>query len=160
MIANSGTATDVLLEITGGTVRNTSTGTGNAIRNASTGAVTISGGTVSATTGYAVYNYSTGKIAVSGTALVTSANTNTAQGTIYLASSGTAIDVRLEITGGTVQNTSTTNGNAIRNNSTGAVSITGGTVSKAGEGNYAVYKGGTGTVTITGATIVGNNYGM
>jgi len=43
----------------------------------------------------------------------------------------------------------------------GAVSISGGTVSKAGDGDYAVYKGGDGEVNIgAGATIVGNNYGF
>jgi len=92
--------------------------------------------------------------------LITSANTTEAQATIFIASSGSATDPRLEMSGGTVANTSTTTGNAIRNNSTGAVNITGGTVSKAGDGNYAVYKSGTGTVSTTGATIVGNNYGL
>jgi hypothetical protein len=154
------------LEITGGTVENTSATTGNAIRNSSPGEVTISGGTVSATTGYAVYNAAAGKITISQPnatpTLITSANTDAAQATIFIASSGSATDPRLEMSGGTVANTSATTGNAIRNNSTGAVNITGGTVSKAGDGNYAVYKSGTGTVTIdpVAATIVGNNYGL
>jgi uncharacterized protein YjdB len=131
---------------------------GYAIYNNSPGAVNITGGTVSATTGVAVYNNSTGKITVSGTAKVTSANTDGLLGTIYLADNGTAtaIATRLEITGGTVENTSTGSGYTVHNASSGAVSISGGTVSKAGSGNYAVYNRGSGTVTIgAGATIVG-----
>jgi len=85
---------------------------GRAIYNNSTGTVSISGGTVSATTGVAIRNNSTGKITVSqasgATTLITSANTNTALGTIYIVSSGTATATRLEITGGTVENTATT----------------------------------------------------
>jgi hypothetical protein len=173
------------LEITGGTVENTSTTTTSAIRNnyngtviisggtvsAKTGyavystgnnaVVTISGGTVSATTGCAVYNNQAGKITVSGTAKVTSANTDAAQGTIFIASSGTAIVARLVIEGGTVENTSTTTGNAIYNASTGAVNIIGGTVSKAGTTGNAIYNNSTGVVTIDpAATIVGTNYGV
>jgi len=140
--------------ITGGTVSATS---GIAVSNRGTSAtVSITGGTVSATSGIAVLNgsTSTGKITVSGTAKVTSANTNSEEGTITLWGSGYA---RLEITGGMVENTSTTSGNAIRSDSAGAVIISGGTVSKAGSGNYAVYKSGSGEVTIgPGATIVGN----
>jgi len=151
-----------MITISGGTV---STTTGSAVYNNSTGTVIISGGTVSATTGYAAYNYSTGKITVSQDTetptLVTSANVTETQATIFIASSGTATDPRFEMRGGTVANTSTTTGNAIRNNSTGAVNITGGTVSKAGEGNYAVYKSGNGTVTIDSAVeITGNNFGL
>jgi len=159
VLYNSSTGT---VNISGGTVQAT---TGTAVRNNSTGTVNISGGTVSATTGNAVRNGSTGKITVSQSGatptLITSANTSSSNGTIFLAApSSDDTNARLEITGGTVQNTSTTTGNAIRNNSTGSVTISGGTVSKAGTGNYAVYKGGTGEVTITGATIVGNNYGF
>jgi len=156
--------------ISGGTVSATGSN-GYAVSNASTGAVSISGGTVSATgwNGRAVYNASTGKITVSqaagATTLVTSANTDAAQGTIYLRDSGSGTAARLEITGGTVENTSATTGNAIRNDSTGAVTISGGTVSKAGSGtnaNYAIYNNSTGTVTITAppAVITGNNYGV
>jgi len=133
--------------ISGGEVKAT---TSTAVYNSSTGAVTISGGTVSATTGYAVYNSSTGKITVSGTAKVTSANTSSTSGTIYIASSGTATEERLAITGGTVENTAD-NGNAIRNNSTGAVTISGGKV--LAKGGYAVAKASTGTTTLTGGIV-------
>jgi len=202
-IANSGTDTAVRLEITGGTVENTSTTTGNAIRNDSTGSVsitggtvsatsgtavynnssgvvtisggtvsattgtavynngsgsiTISGGTVSATTGVAVYNASTGKITVSQAAgaatRVTSANTNSSEGTIFIANSGTATAVRFEITGGTVENTSTTTGNVIYNASTGAVTISGGTVSVTVTTATAVYNNSSGSITISGGTV-------
>jgi hypothetical protein len=160
-ILTSTIAVNTSLEIIGGTVENTSTG--NAV--IAPGVVSITGGTVSATSGIAVYGWSTDtfvSITVSGTARVTSANKDTEQGTIYLGRNiGTATNTRLEITGGMVENTSTTTGNAVRNDSSGAISVTGGTVSKAGDGNYAVYKSGTGAVTIgAGATIVGNKYGL
>jgi hypothetical protein len=160
--ATSGTAvfnySTGTVDVTGGTVLTT---TGIAMSNASAGTVSITGGTVSATTGYAVLNFSNGKITVSGTAKVTSANT-TNNGTIQLTGyNNTATTTQLEITGGIVENTSTTTGIAVCNFSTGAVSITGGTVSKAGDGNYAVYNGGEGKVTIgPGAKIIGNNYGF
>jgi len=158
-IASDGTATAERLVITGGRVENTSTTTGNAVYNlSSTGGVTISGGTISAAAGVAVYNANTGKITVSGTAHITSANTISTQGTILIANNLTATAERLVITGGRVENTSTTTGNAVYNNSTGAVTISGGTVSKAGAGNYAVYINSTGEVNITSGTIVGNNY--
>jgi hypothetical protein len=141
-IDNSGT-----VNISGGTV---SAITGNAVRNSTpTSTVTISGGTVSATTGNAVRNDSTGKITVSGTAKVTSANVTAAQGTIMIVSSGTETAARLEITGGTVENTAANaNARAVYNASTGTVSISGGVV-KATTG-YAVYKNSTGTTTLTG----------
>jgi hypothetical protein len=88
------------VSIGGGTVSATS---GYAVYNNHSGAVNISGGTVSATTGYAVYNNYTGKITVSGTAKVTSVNTNSSQGTIYLKDNGSATTTRLEITGGTIK---------------------------------------------------------
>jgi len=186
-LAGSETSTAVRLEITGGTVENTYSGygvavynqsmgevaisggtvsaiSGNAVRNYSTGTVTISGGTVSAISGIAIYNKSTGKITVSGTAKVTSANTDGSTGTIYILSIVTTTATRLEITGGTVENTSTTTGCAIycaaTDNST-AVNISGGTVTKSGTSTsgYAVYATNSGRVNITsGATISGQRY--
>jgi len=166
LFGSEGSANTIQLEMTGGTVENTATD-GEAIMNS--GTVTITGGTVSATSGIAVASNSIGKIIVSGTAMITSANTDTALGTIiWLGDAETVTAGGLEITGGTVKNTSSTTGNTIRNDSPGTVSISGGTVSisggtvsKAGDGNYAVYKGGSGEITIgAGATIVGNKYGM
>jgi len=64
----------------------------------------------------------------------------------------------LTISGGTITSSFSA---SIYNAYTGTVSITGGTVSKAGDGNFAIFKGGTGKVTIgAGATIVGNKYGV
>jgi len=86
---------------------------------------------VSATTGYALYIYYTGAVNISENAKVTSANTNAAQGTVFLGKQTATADpanLRLEITGGTVENTAA-NGNAIRNNSTGGITVSGGTVS-------------------------------
>jgi len=124
--SSSGSTTGVQIEITGGTVENT--GSGNAVYNSNYSCeVSISGGTVSATTGVAVYNASYGKITVSqaagATTKITSANVTNNRGTIFLADSGTTVNERLTISGGTVENTST--GYAVYNASTGTVSITG-----------------------------------
>jgi len=153
----------VKVNISGGTVSATS---GIAVLN-QWGVVKITGGTVSATSGIAVYSqnnggYETAYVLVSGTAKVTSANTDAKRGTIYLDNYYKYLE--LEITGGTLENTSTGTGNALYCNektSRGNIKITGGTISKAGTDGYAVYNGGTGTVTIgPGATVVGNKYGL
>jgi len=175
--ANSGTAT--VLEILGGTVENPTantnsraifngTGTvnisggtvsatsGRAIHNNSTGAVNISGGTVSATTGNAVYNNSSGKITISQdpgkTTLVTSANTTTTSGTIYLAYSNTTATV-FEITGGTVENpTANTSSRAIYGiNSSVRVTINGGLVSA--PTGTAIWVGSSTTIDMSGGTV-------
>ena len=168
--------------MSGGTVSTTATN-GNAIYNTSSGTVTISGGTVSATNGYAVNNSGSGTVTISGgtvqatgtagravynaaagkitvsqptatPTLVTSANTSASQGTILIASSGTATAARLEITGGTIQNTSTgANGNAIYNASTGAITMSSGTVSSAATNGRAIFNNSTGALTITGGTV-------
>jgi len=142
-----------VINISGGAISAT---TGTAVNNRSYGAVNISGGVISATTGTAVYNYATGKVTISGTSRITSANPNAGQGTIdffnFFANNSTA--VRLEITGGTIENTSAT-GNVINNPSTGGISITGGTILKAGSGGFAINKTGGGMLNATGANIVG-----
>jgi len=106
--------------------------------------------------GTAIRSYgSPGKIIVSGTARVTSVNTNADGGTIKMFKpQPDPTTLRLEITGGTVENTAN-GGNAIYNASAGAISITGGTVRATGTG-YAVNNNSTGVVTIgAGATITG-----
>jgi hypothetical protein len=135
-------------------IANTAVTNGRAIYNNSTGAVNITGGTVSATTGVAAYNASAGKITVSGTAKVTSANVTVAQGTILIANSGTATDPRLEISGGTVENTgaNSTNAAAVYNASSGAVNVSGGVVSVVSTGR-AIYNSTTGMVRISGGTV-------
>jgi hypothetical protein len=143
-VRNSGS-----LNISGGEVSAT---TGRAVLNRSTGAVSISGGTVSATTGTAVTNSDVGKITISGAStIITSANTSATNGTIELLNSGTATAERLVITGGTVENTAVDGGNAIYNASTGAISISGGTISA--ENGTAVINNRTGTVVIAGASV-------
>jgi hypothetical protein len=134
--------------ISGGTVKTTA---GNAVYNNNTGAVSISGGRVEATTGMAVYNVSTGKITVSNYAVITSANETAANGTIYLATAtGTA--TRLEMTGGTVENTANNaNARAIYNASTGGVIIGGGTVKSVN--GYTVHNNIAGALTVSGGTI-------
>jgi hypothetical protein len=134
------------LNISGGIVSATN---GHAVAN-STGAVNISAGTVSAESGIAISNSSTGQITISGTAEITSANTDIESGTIFLASSGTATAVRLSIIGGTVENKAA--GNAIRNNSTGAVNISDGTVKNTSTG-AAIRNGSSGILNISGGTI-------
>jgi len=145
------------ITITGGTIQAT---TGRAVNNTSYGSVDMSGGTLSATTGIALYNVIDGKITISGTAKLTSANTSASQGTVwfgFLSAIDKSTAVRLEMTGGTIENTSTTTGNAIRNDTDGALSISGGTVSKSGSGNYAIFSNRDGVVTIGGsAKVVGN----
>jgi hypothetical protein len=125
------------------------------------GTLNISGGTVDNTsTGIAVRNHATGKITISGDAVITSKNTEKTtdtdgvEGTIALASSGTATTARLEITGGTITNTST--GNAVYNASTGAVTISGGTISTVS--GFAVQSNPTNTTTANaGAITLGGN---
>jgi hypothetical protein len=116
-------------------VRNGSIGTINmtggelngvmAIVNLWTGSVNVSGGKVFG--GCAIENERNGKSTISGTALVTSNNGLAATGTIFLANNDLSTDWRLRIAGGTIENTSLT-GNAIYNNSSGAVEASGGMV--------------------------------
>jgi len=137
--------------------------TGNAIQNSGEGGtLTITGGTVSSTTGTAILNYYTlTKIIISGTANITSANTKATEGTIRIAKLETKerpdnTEVRLEMTGGTVTNTSkAATGNAIRSDSTGGISITGGTVSTTSANGFAINNVSTGVVNTAGATIQG-----
>jgi hypothetical protein len=126
-IQNNGSGT---INISGGTVSvSATTGAGQAIHNNGSGIVNISDGTVSAINGQAIHNASNGRINVSGMAMVTSQNVNANLGTIVLADSGDGVAERLVITGGTVQNTANNaNSRTIRNLSTGAVHILGGTV--------------------------------
>ena len=122
--------------------------------NAGAGSLTISGGTVDNThTGIAVRNTRTGKITISGNAVVTSMNTTTTQGTIFLANLDTTTDVRLEITGGTIHNTNS--GNAVYNASTGAVTISGGTISTVS--GFAVQSATTNTTAGAGAITLGGS---
>jgi len=131
--------------ITGGTVRATGS---YAVNNTNSGTVDITGGTITANSS-AVYNNTNTKVTISGTAMITSADTG---GTIFLPAMGSGTTVRLEISGGTVENTRD-NGRAVYNFSFGGITITGGTIRATGNNGYAVFNGSTGVVTITGGTI-------
>ena len=138
------------LTVSGGTVQATQAG-GRAIYNVSTGAITISGGTVQTITGIAIENGYIGKITVSGSAYITSGNiSNSYPGTIYLFSDGTSTDPRLEISGGTVENTAT-DGIAIYNISVGEVNISGGNITTTN--GTTVINNGAGIVNISGGEI-------
>jgi len=147
------------VNISGGNVSAT---TGVAIWNYDTGKINISGGTVSATTGVAILNSWTGKITISETAKVTSKNSSDdapkLTGTIVLADAGTTTDCRLEITGGTVENTLASNSDmhmAIVNLSTGAVNISDGEISTSSGLDCAVYNYSSGAINISGGEILG-----
>ncbi|MCL1850216.1 MAG: T9SS type A sorting domain-containing protein, partial [Bacteroidetes bacterium] len=154
-ITNNGTGT---INISGGTVTTTTTTDNSAICNVSTGAINVSGGTVNGGTRYAIWNHTNGIITISGNATVTAANTSITQGTIYLAYNGTSNDWRLKVEGGTVKNTAN-NGTAIRNNSIGAINISGGTV-QATTGK-AIFNNSTGALNISNGTVeTTGNYGI
>ena len=114
-------STNSTLDIKGGTVQNTKDN-GVTIRSnrQKSIAINITDGTVRAANGKAIHNEYDGKIIISGNALVTSANSNSYSGTIYLRS-GSGEDTVLEITGGIVENTST--GNAVYKNTAGKIVI-------------------------------------
>ncbi|MDD4699142.1 MAG: hypothetical protein PHV07_02650 [Oscillospiraceae bacterium] len=117
------------VEITGGTVSSTGVAT---IINQFVGSLNVSGGVVKARDGIAIYIFGSGKTTISGTAKITSANTNSKYGTIFISyfrDQGT--DTVLEIKGGLIENTAN-NGNAINNSSTYTVDISGGIVNATG----------------------------
>jgi hypothetical protein len=139
--------------ISGGEISTTG---GTAVFNYINGTVTISGGTISSATGIAVYHYGeNGKITVSGSAQITSANTSTSRCTIYLGNPyNVTTNVRLEITGGTISNTSTgADGNAIYNGSVSAITMNGGTVSTTATSGRAILNNTTGALTISAGTV-------
>jgi uncharacterized repeat protein (TIGR02543 family) len=104
------------VSVTGGTV----TSNVKTIAIDSTGSVSISGGTVSSTNDAAIYNFNTGgKITISGTAVITTSSKNYNGSAISL-SKGTAGEIMLEITGGTIENAY---GTAINNSGEGIISI-------------------------------------
>jgi len=90
---------------------------------------------------------------VSGTAKVTSANITDNRGTIYLANQGSTTATRLEISGGTVENTANdANARTVYNDSDYCrVEITGGTVSATM--GAAVYDAKSSTINISGGTV-------
>ena len=147
-IYNSSTGT---LTISGGTVLLNSK-SGIAIYNQSTGTAIISGGIVKATgtNAEAISSSCRGKVIISGNAEITSSRTNEfMRGTIIIAADGESSDICLVIKGGKIENTAK-NGNAISNFYTGAVNISGGTISvTAGTAVFSRY----GRITISGGKI-------
>jgi hypothetical protein len=153
-ILNTGSGT---LTMTGGTVIYSGNG-GDAVYHNSEGAMTMSGGTIDGgRTGGAAVRGGYGKITVSGTAMITLANGSADAATILVGTLDGAA-VRLEITGGTVRNTSgTATANAVRNNSPNEIIINGGTVSAPGGNavnNVGYIRGG---VTKPGKATIGPN---
>ena len=147
------------INISGGTVTSSSK---NAIYNVGEGAVNISGGRLAAVNQPAIVNNMSGKITISGTAFVTSANsytTGTFLGTICLRSYSSATTTRLDIKGGTVQNTSS-GGYTIYNESAGPVEFSNsssiifpGVIA----GTGPVIKTGTGFLYLTGNNLYTGN---
>lgn len=160
-IVNASTGT---LNISGGTISSTShyavynTGDGTL-----PGKVNISGGDISSSASNTIYNNCTGKITISGNASI---STSTKYATVWL-NTGVAGANILEMTGGTVTNTSTnsftlTGGNvptAIGNNGAGTIVISDGRIESTG---FGIGNKSTGAVKISGGTIsVGTNgYGV
>ena len=133
-----------IVNVSGGTVKSTNINGTGAIYNEATGTVNVSGGTVDGKSRYAIYNNSTGKITISGTAMVYGS-----QAGVYLRE-GTANTTVLEITGGTVENSTT--GDAVRNAGSGIVRISGGLVRATAEGGTAI-RNSIGKISILGGTV-------
>jgi len=125
------------------------------IYNSSSGTIIATGGTVSSrnSSGLAIYSIGKGKVKVSGNAVLTSVNSNTNRGTIYIAEDDSNAVASLEITGGTVKNTG--NGNAVYNGSASTVIIRGGDISTLSTSiQAAVNNGAKGRIIIEGGTIL------
>jgi|GEM_PF-5677934 len=144
------------LNVMGGTL---STTTGRVVTNNTSGVLNVMGGTLTATTGWAIYGVGAGKITISedpalpGSTLVTSGGGYTVD--IFAVTGNT--DVRLEVTGGTLQNTGaiTSTNTVVRNASAGVVKVTGGTVQNtAGTSDLrTINNNSTGTVEISGGKV-------
>ena len=123
------------VNISGGTISVT---TGRAVCCVSAVALNISGGTISATTGRAIVV--SGKTVISG-GTITSANTDTigGQGTIHSSGTNPAANAGLEISGGTIRNTSSSGAAISYRSSAGAVRLLGGTISANTTANAVSY---------------------
>jgi len=96
--------------------------TGSALRNTYGSAVIGGNAVVKSETGYAVYHSSSGKVTVTGNAIVSSANVDELQGTIYVYP-GIDVATLLDITGGTITNTA--GGYAVNNLSSNVITLGG-----------------------------------
>jgi len=141
IVHNNSTGT---INISGGTIQAVSTLAGATAVQNEVGTVNISGGTIQATGSNgrgAVFSTKVGgKVTVSGTAKITSATESASYGTIIIANTSSESDttVRLEISGGLVENTGN-GGRAIYNFAPGEIIISGGTVQATGTDGYAVF---------------------
>ena len=127
-----------ILQISGGTVQNT--GTGTAVYNNGPGNIIVQDGAVTSADGCAIANRSTGKITITGGTVGAGGDP-----TIWLfaGTSGTEI---LQISGGTVQNTGT--GKAVYNAGPGNITVQDCVITSAE--SYAIYNGSPGTVSVSG----------
>jgi uncharacterized repeat protein (TIGR02543 family) len=166
-----------ILNVSGGTVKNTSKYNCAAIYNAGSGTVSVSGGTVDGGVGIAIHNESQKKIVISGTALVTGTiGVNLLRGEL-----GTTA---LEITGGTVESPvadgvairnmslsnvrvldgvvrgTAENAIAIRNYSGGNTLVLGGAVRATAENTIAIHNSGAGNTIISDGTVENTAVGM
>ncbi|MDR2971067.1 MAG: T9SS type A sorting domain-containing protein [Bacteroidales bacterium] len=169
--SNKGTVFDVYqyakLIIKEGTITSTN---GIAVANYG-GELTINGATVQASgsSGIAIYSDGQCLTTIKDGSMVTSENTNTTKGTIYVkygdvninggmvrntATDSNAIrndcDRPMSITGGIIE---VTTGLAVWNFSAGTLTISGGNINATGNGGRAVRNESTGTVNISGGTV-------
>jgi len=146
-------------EMTNGTIENTAAKGTAVYYNCSSTSITgrISGGTISATTGIALYRDTYGAIQLSG-GLITSANPDVNEGTVYVTSydgysSNTHTFTMTSGGTGTIENTSISTGCAIRStNNQSVLSLLSGTITKAGNPDYAIRGGSSNSsnLTVTG----------
>ena len=124
--------------------------TTNAAVRVRDGNTNISGGNIQGT----VWGEATGLINVSGNAKINPQQYNT-NGGIYLTGTRPSYGVSLNITGGLIDSDTNFTINAITNNSNGAITISGGTVSVTGSSNNgnAIENKSTGSITISGGTV-------
>ena len=154
--SNYAIASEGAVTVEGGTV--TATGAnGRAIYSSKvTGTVNISGGTVSAdgTGGTAIHKGdSAGKVTISGSATVTSANTSNTSGTISL---GPVQPSSSNITALEITGgtvKNTAGGNAVYNGFAGAINISGGTLETDSATGKTINNASTGVVTISGGAV-------
>ena len=173
------TTTNGGTNITGGTIRNTSTGR-VAVQNVSNGTLTISGNntiSITSTASKGIYLTGPGKVNITAPNLTVSGNTNAISnkdtGTITISGAATFTATKYacvenEGTGSISIGAGTFNGKTygINNKSTGTITVTGGTIDASGGTGISV-GGGTltlgkddGSVSTTNPSITGSSIGM
>ena len=179
MANKANTTTNGGTNITGGTIRNTSTGR-VAVQNISNGTLTISGNntiSITSTASKGIYLTGPGKVNITAPNLTVSGNTNAISnkdtGTITISGAATFTATKYacvenEGTGSISIGTGTFNGKTygINNKSTGTITVTGGTIDASGGTGISV-GGGTltlgkddGSVSTTNPSITGSSIGI